>query len=339
MNRWTRSPRIPARLSRWINFVHTGLQHWAHRAQQLHGTCLALSRGRRRRPVLLGLEALEARELLDANSTLVGDLAHLRNEVATSAVALINAVQPSPTNSPTPASVASAWNKAWTTLTTDGEQMRQAFVQFEDAALTAVQEELDTLLNDLGIRLPGQTSPVSPPPASPPQDASPPPVAPPTTGSGTTPGQISPSLAPASDSSASGVLGLSSSLGATLSATMRGNIGGGIFTFTGTLTIASGSNGKFNSGDAVTGSISGFSGDTLSGTDNFNLNDNNSGGSVNGSASGSYIGNTWNASISTSGNPKWQGGFQLNVLGGGGGGGGGSSLPPVTEPPPWSNDG
>jgi hypothetical protein len=58
---------------------------------------------RRRRPVRLGLEGLESRELL--NASLVGDLTQLRNDLATATLTLVNAATPSPTNTPTLASV------------------------------------------------------------------------------------------------------------------------------------------------------------------------------------------------------------------------------------------
>ena len=60
---------------------------------------------RQRRSFRPVLESLEERELLDANSPLGSALTQFRNDLATSAVALVNAVQTSPTNTPTLASV------------------------------------------------------------------------------------------------------------------------------------------------------------------------------------------------------------------------------------------
>src|SRR5579884_3169033 len=120
-----------------------------------------------RKPVALHLEGLEDRLLLDAGfagqaaSALRGDLAHLRNDVATSTLTLINAIQSSPTNSP---ALASAANKAWSVLAADWQQTQQAWVQCEFAVLGAYQQAIITELADMGIRMPCQTpSPVPQP--------------------------------------------------------------------------------------------------------------------------------------------------------------------------------
>jgi hypothetical protein len=166
MNGWTRSPRIPTPLHRWINFVAAALQHWSQRSRRLHAACLALSQVRRRRPVLLGLEMLENRELLSANldplATSQGSLAQPHGD----AVALVNASQPSLT------AVENQYGQALNALTTAWEQRVQTFVQAEFAALNAVQQAFDTLvqdadnlLTDLGIR-PAEQPSASPPPAT-----------------------------------------------------------------------------------------------------------------------------------------------------------------------------
>jgi RHS repeat-associated protein len=119
---------------------------------------------RQRRSVRPGLEPLESRELLNATpgvpdfAALRGDLTQLRNDANSSAVALVNAAQPSPTNTLTLASMQSQENQAWSVLTTDANNTWQAVMQVEYAALGAVQQTFDTLLNDLGLPLTGQSS-------------------------------------------------------------------------------------------------------------------------------------------------------------------------------------
>lgn len=91
---------------------------WKHSAR-------SAARSSRRKPVLLNLESLEKRELLDAGSAgqaataFLGDLAHLRNDVAKAEVALINAAQPSAANQPPLISVANQWNKVGNILAAD----------------------------------------------------------------------------------------------------------------------------------------------------------------------------------------------------------------------------
>ncbi len=124
---------------------------------------------RRKLSVRFVLESLEERQLLNANftmpdsSALLGDVAQFQHDLATSTT-LINAVQPSQANAPTSALVESQLGKVWTTLTTDGDKIAQAMVSYEIAALRAEQQVFVTLLDDLGIQLPGQ-SPSSPPAA------------------------------------------------------------------------------------------------------------------------------------------------------------------------------
>jgi VCBS repeat-containing protein len=117
---------------------------------------------RKQRHVRLSLEVLEARELLDAASSFLGNLSQMRHDMTASTIALVNAVQSSPTNTPTSASVQSQWNKAWNTLTADWNKTWQAFVQVESDALGAIQQEFDTLLDALGIHLPSQPASTTP---------------------------------------------------------------------------------------------------------------------------------------------------------------------------------
>jgi hypothetical protein len=108
-------------------------------------------------PTLLFLEELEKREMLAANAVesataaFVGDAVQFRNDVATSALRLVNAVQSSPTNTPNTASVANQFGKVWSVLTTDWQQMQQAWMHLELAALSAYQQEFITLLTGLGV--------------------------------------------------------------------------------------------------------------------------------------------------------------------------------------------
>jgi hypothetical protein len=104
---------------------------------------------------------LAANAVESATAALRGDVAHFRNDVATSALRLVNAVQSSPTNTP---ALAAAANKAWSVLTTDWEQTQQAWVQFGFAVLGAYQQAILTELAGMGIRLPGQAQ--SPAPAA-----------------------------------------------------------------------------------------------------------------------------------------------------------------------------
>src|SRR5579884_1667491 len=75
------------------------------------------ARSSRRKSVLLNLETLETREMLDAGfagqaaSALQHDLARLGNDLERAPITLLNAVQPSSTNTPTAASLASLCNK------------------------------------------------------------------------------------------------------------------------------------------------------------------------------------------------------------------------------------
>jgi hypothetical protein len=122
------------------------------------------ARRSRRKPIALHLERLEDRVLLDATSsgqaasTLLVDLSHLRNDLATSALTLVT----------TPPSNAYQWNKVWSVLTTDWQQTQRAFVQFEYAELKAVDDWLDTVLG-----IPNQQQ-GSPPPSAPPPSVQPP---------------------------------------------------------------------------------------------------------------------------------------------------------------------
>jgi hypothetical protein len=135
----------------------------------------------RRKPVVLNLEILESRELLDAGfagqgaSALRTDLARLGNDLATAPITLLNALQPSSTNTPTVASVVNQWNKESNLLVQDWqavlkdeydalsrssfvqaiEQADNRFVQIVDAAFGL----LDSLFVKPGV---GAGSPTAP---------------------------------------------------------------------------------------------------------------------------------------------------------------------------------
>ncbi|HTU23455.1 MAG TPA: hypothetical protein VMG10_35795, partial [Gemmataceae bacterium] len=131
---------------------------------------------------------LAANVVESAAAALMGDAAQFRNDVATSEIALVNAVQPSPTN-PTPlTSLANQWSKAENVLAGDWGRMQQAFVQLENAVLGVYQQAFDTLLDDVyGYSFdqapsllppisasgnnPSGTTPVSTPPAAPPSSS------------------------------------------------------------------------------------------------------------------------------------------------------------------------
>jgi hypothetical protein len=108
---------------------------------------------------------LAANAVESATAAFVGDAVRFRNDVAISALALVNAVQPSQTNTPTLASVQQQWSKAWNVLVNDWDQTWQAFIQSEFAVLGAYRQAFDALLADVGIRVP-TNSPPSPPVAS-----------------------------------------------------------------------------------------------------------------------------------------------------------------------------
>jgi RHS repeat-associated protein len=110
---------------------------------------------------------LAANVVESAAAAFMSDAARFRNDVASSALTLVNAIQPSPTNTPSPASMAKLWNKVESVLAADWGQMQQAFVQFEDAVLAAYQQEFDALLAEWAGLLPPQTPSPSPfPPGS-----------------------------------------------------------------------------------------------------------------------------------------------------------------------------
>jgi hypothetical protein len=146
----------------------------------------------RQRPIRLGLEALEDRILPSVNpvmpdfSSLYNNVAQFRNDVTTTEVALFNAFQLSPTNTPTAASISSQWGQAWSVFAADLSKTYQAFVQVEDAALAVVGQELNMLLDGLGIQPPDQSSSSSPSAAPPTSPTPAPPIStpPPATGSG-----------------------------------------------------------------------------------------------------------------------------------------------------------
>jgi hypothetical protein len=117
---------------------------------------------RQRQSIRPGVEFLEEREMFDANSPLGSALMQFRNDLATSAVALVQVAQPSPTNTPTMASIQSQLSKTWSELRADWSKMYQAFVQVEYEILGAMAQEFDTLLHDLGIPLLGRSSSPSP---------------------------------------------------------------------------------------------------------------------------------------------------------------------------------
>jgi hypothetical protein len=157
MTAWKRW-RLPTSLRRRVNHICAASRKW-----------FRPSRKRWSARSLLGLESLEPRLLLDATpskmgiSTLLDDLSQIRNDVRAEAVTLVNAAQPSRTNTSTPDSMAQQRNQAWTTLTTDWNKTWQDIGQVEFDALGMVQEEFNTLLNDLGIEWPEQSPSLAPP--------------------------------------------------------------------------------------------------------------------------------------------------------------------------------
>ncbi|HTU88465.1 MAG TPA: hypothetical protein VMF69_00055, partial [Gemmataceae bacterium] len=92
---------------------------------------------------------LAANVVESAAAALMGAAAQFRNDMATSEIALVNAVQPSPTNPAPLASLAKQWNQMENVLAADWGRMQQAFVQLENAVLGAYQQEFDTLLDDV----------------------------------------------------------------------------------------------------------------------------------------------------------------------------------------------
>jgi hypothetical protein len=99
------------------------------------------------------LEILEARELLDATSVLLGDLAHLRDDLTISTLTLLNYAQPASTSTLTLDQVRGQYNQMWNALAADCETTWQDFVRYGFTALG---------LDDRGFRLTDQTS-ASPP--------------------------------------------------------------------------------------------------------------------------------------------------------------------------------
>jgi hypothetical protein len=142
------------------------LHSWTRRYRRLQDAWLALSRARRRRPVPLGLEALEVRELLNASfeglsaAPLSADLGSLRDDLTTSA--LVNAAQSSQAKTTSFASLQSQWNKTWNVLLTDWNQTWHDFVQLEYAAVGAHSLRLDTILYGLATPLPSLAPSTSP---------------------------------------------------------------------------------------------------------------------------------------------------------------------------------
>jgi hypothetical protein len=106
---------------------------------------------------------LAANSVESATAALMADAAQFRNDVATSALALVNAVQSSPTNSQTAASMVNPRSKVESALVADWNQMRQAFIRFEYAVLGAYQQEFTTLLADWSAYFWGPTPSLSPP--------------------------------------------------------------------------------------------------------------------------------------------------------------------------------
>ncbi|HEY7426231.1 MAG TPA: Ig-like domain-containing protein, partial [Gemmataceae bacterium] len=161
------------RVSRASRLLAAPVHLWrgCDRPRTIRRPAVRRMRLRQRRSVRPRLEPLEVRELLSSTpgvpdfSALRGDLTQLRNDATSSAVTLVNAVQPSPTNTPTLASVASQTNKAWSVLTTDANNTWQAVVQVEYAAWGAAQQMFETLLADLDKQL--GIAPQSPPPPAP----------------------------------------------------------------------------------------------------------------------------------------------------------------------------
>ncbi|HEY7424651.1 MAG TPA: Ig-like domain-containing protein, partial [Gemmataceae bacterium] len=160
-------------LPRWIFSCLCRWSLWSGRVRRCPARRPAARRMRlrQRRSVRPGLEPLEVRELLSSTpgvpdfSALRSNLTQFRNDATASGFALVNAVQPSPTNIPTLASVHSQWNKAWSVLATDANNTWQAVVQVEYAALGAAQQMFDMLLDDLDKQL--GIAPQSPPPPAP----------------------------------------------------------------------------------------------------------------------------------------------------------------------------
>ncbi len=95
----------------------------------------------------------------------MGDAARFRNDVATSTLTLVNAVQPSPTT--TSAAVMNQFGKAWSILAADFNQIRQDFVQVEYAVLEMVHDWWTTLVNNWD-----QKRGIQPPPPPPSEPAS-----------------------------------------------------------------------------------------------------------------------------------------------------------------------
>jgi hypothetical protein len=105
---------------------------------------------------------LAANAVESATAALMGDVAHLRNDVATSALRLVNAAQSSPTNTSPLASVTNLWNRVENVLATDFNQTWQAAAQFDYAILGAYLQAFETQLADMGIYQPGQATSPSP---------------------------------------------------------------------------------------------------------------------------------------------------------------------------------
>jgi hypothetical protein len=86
---------------------------------------------RQRRSFRPSLETLETRELRSTTpglpdlSEVRNDLTQFRNDMTTSAVTLVNAARPSPTNTPTAASVHNEWSTALNVLVTDWSKAYQ----------------------------------------------------------------------------------------------------------------------------------------------------------------------------------------------------------------------
>jgi hypothetical protein len=153
MTAWNRSRCLPASLRRRVNLVRAAWREWFGPYRKRWST-----------RVLLGVESLEARVLLDASpdrlglSALVGDLAQFRNDATTSTLTLVNRGQSSQPNAPMLTDVMSQW----TTLTTDYNKTWQDIGHVQLAALQTAQEGFNTLLTKLGIGRPDQAPSLSP---------------------------------------------------------------------------------------------------------------------------------------------------------------------------------